>query len=688
MKKSLATAALWLAGALIAPRAAAAVELTLTEVSGAPSTEATVTVSLKSDVPVAALQLSASLGDAATAVPGSAAASGRAQGHSAQCGTREGVTTLMLYSTGMAEIAPGNGEVAQFDVRLGTSPMAVSPVVTVKATDASGNEIACTAATMTVKVEGATAAYPGGPAFSYGRVPIRGTYTLSVPVQNTGSTPLIISNVGFSSADFACASRMPLTVGAGAQASIDVCYSPAERGEVSATMTVECNSSRPDNTLRLLAQPFAVNEVHVGNAQGVTDTEVTVPVSMNNMDDITGFTLEFDLPPHLEYVEGSFRLSERSADHFAVATCVGGKLRATVYSNTDTPFRGNEGVIASFGVTPSGYNSVDLAPSKAVLAAVIGGNVTDVTSAVYPGRVSVLYPQIDMSSSLDMGRTAVTSDVTRTITVRNRGTSTLTVDRIMADGIDVACDCVLPLVIEAGKSTNIGVTLSGTAEGKIGGTLQFYSDDPAQRLVNMAVSAERYAPNSFRFDGGEGEISTQSCMLELALDNYNGISGIQFDLAVPAGFEPQQIESTGRASGFSATFNRINASTVRYFIYSLNGGEIAPGNDVVVRLPFSYPAGTRAGIYAFTASAVTLGDANLANRSSVTELIPGAIELYLLGDLNNDGEIDVADYQAMINHIARPATSNVRLKIADMNADSEIDVADLQILLRKIAIKQ
>ena len=51
----------------------------------------------------------------------------------------------------------------------------------------------------------------------------------------------------------------------------------------------------------------------------------------------------------------------------------------------------------------------------------------------------------------------------------------------------------------------------------------------------------------------------------------------------------------------------------------------------------------------------------------------------LLGDLNRDKVVNTADLNAMINHVAAPEGSTVKLKVADMNGDGEINAADINI---------
>lgn len=672
-------AAVVLSGSLTA----AANTATVSGAEGAPGSQVTVTVSLTTDTPLSALQISADLGRGAVAVNGSAKALGRASGHSASCGTKDGVTNVMLYSTAMHEIAAGTGDVAEFVLQLGEQPVDVTPQVTVKATDMSGNQVSCDGEGFEVKIYGATAEFVGGPAFDLGRKAIRADYTLNIPVRNTGTTDLVIDGIDFSAKDFTCESQLPLTVPPGADGTLAIGYHPAERGDINATAVVNSNSTSPDRTLRLLAQPFAVNEVHVGNVSGPSDTEVTVPITINNMDNITGFSLEFVLPEHLEYVEGSFRLSDRAADHNIMASMNGRSLRATAYSMTDAAFRNDDGEIASFSVRLSGRNSVTLTPAKAVLSALVGGEVTDVTSAIYGGTVSILYPQIYVSNSLGLGRTPITQDAKATLSINNYGTSPLTVERLVADGMEVTFDRETPFEIAPWNPVSVSVTLSGIAEGKLSGVVQIYSNDPDLRLTNVELTAERYAPNSIRFVSEDSETSTQLCNIDLILDNYDAISGLQFDLTVPDGFEPMEVVALNRASGFTAAFNKVGDNTVRYFVYSLSGSAIEAGDDVILRLPFSYPETMATGTYTVTAAAIKLGDELMNDRTSIIGNVTAEVNLvehtFLPGDLNEDGVVNVLDVNMMINHILSGKYTETDLKKADLNEDGVINSFDLNI---------
>ena len=62
----------------------------------------------------------------------------------------------------------------------------------------------------------------------------------------------------------------------------------------------------------------------------------------------------------------------------------------------------------------------------------------------------------------------------------------------------------------------------------------------------------------------------------------------------------------------------------------------------------------------------------------------------LLGDVNGDGEVTVADIMAIINIILAPGHTDkaVTLTRADTNFDNEIGLADISIVINKIIHQQ
>jgi hypothetical protein len=224
----------------------------------------------------------------------------------------------------------------------------------------------------------------------FGQVTIGGTYTESVTVTNVGSTDLVISYLYFSDVmAFSSTTELPLTISPGDSEELNITFTPLNRGRIERTLTVFSNSISGQNKIKLKAQPYSVNELHIQPVSGLYGEEVTISMTMNNMDPVSGYQVEFEIPEQLEFVTGSFMLSSRKQDHSSAVSMNNNVLRIIVYSPNDKPLIGNEGEIGSFKVKLVGNSSVELLPSKTVLSATINHVIENVVSDVYGGQITI-----------------------------------------------------------------------------------------------------------------------------------------------------------------------------------------------------------------------------------------------------------------------------------------------------------
>lgn len=619
------TLLLFVAGVLGTLAALAGATVTTSPLEGPPGEEVILSVSVTNDMPLSAMQLTAKLGNAVTAVEGGAEVCGRAESHGIVAASdADGCLQILVFSTDMAPIAAGSGEIARIRLRLGSEPTSLSVIPTVKVTGTDGNILPASAAGLNLCIEAARAEFPSGLVYDFGSVPIRNRYTLDIPVCNTGTSPLVIDAMAFSAAEYEAESELPVTLVPGETKTLAIAYSPLRRGATSNTVAIQSNSASDGGStiLRLLAEPFAVNELHVGSADGVCDSEVRIPLTINNMDPVSGFTIEFDLPGQLEYVDGSFALADnRNADHVLSVNASGHRLTATAYSLTDTPFAGNDGEIASFAVRLNGRDNVYLRPSKVVLAATVdGGDVENVLSACHGANINISYPYIWVNNRLSMGRTPVTTTASQTLDVYNYGNAPLTIDRISTDGdIDVAVAPEFPLTIDNGSHNSIEISHDAINPGTFNGRLLLYCNDPDNRLKPVDVDYERYEPNQFAYSC---EAAKGGGVLNIELDNYTAIYGIQFDIRPADGFSLGVPQTEGRASEWSAEVRPLGGRSggdVRIFCFPLGGGSIAPGTGTVLSIPYTYDNGTPDGEYTFRVSDVKMSNCDMNDCCSILD---------------------------------------------------------------------
>ena len=594
--------------------------LTIGSAQGAPGEEVELALALENTDAVAALQVSIPLGEQLSYVEGSAAMTGRSNGHSVTAGVKDGTLNVMVYSMGMSTLTGNTGDVVTLRLKLGNQPtdVTLTPSKLVM-TDGSGNAIGdATSANGVVSIRCAKAEY--SPAtIDFGRVPIRSTYSKSLTVRNTGNETLEVTGLQFSNylTKFSSTTQFPLTVAPGGSTSINITYAPEERGTVSEEVKVLCNSISKLNNIALRAQPFAVNELHVQPVSGIADEVVTIPLTMNNMDAISGLQLEFQLPVALEYVENSFQLSDRKTNHVTVVTNKNGLLKILVYSPSDAAFTDNDGEIGSFQVKLVGRSSVTLKPTKTVLSATINNKVENVCSEVYGATITINSPRINAGNTLNMGAVSVTEPCERTFNIRNYGSAPLIVNRIVFDNENLSIKESLPLTIARGGSSNITVVYSGLEQTTFTGTMQIYSNDPEQRVWNVSVTGSRFAPNYFSI--ATPDVSAfENMKVEVSVNTYDPIVGMQFDLTYPGQYyEPFDGNYTlePRAEGMTVTYRQIDNNTLRFFCYFLTGSGIAAGDGKVMTIEMK-PKGeyVPGGEYTAGVKDIKLGTSEMANK--------------------------------------------------------------------------
>lgn len=580
---------LWLLCLSVLPTMAQRITVSTTE--GAPYEEVTIQVNITDAPSVSALQMAIPLDEHLTYVSNSAQLNAaRSDGHTLSAGVKDGKLRFYLYALGMKALKSGDSPLFTFRLKLDKSPgIRTLQVTDVIATDTEGNTITGIA-TAAGRVTTRCALAEFANEIDYGRVPLQATHQQILRVRNTGTSDLVITELRFSSANYQTNVTLPLTIAANGQRDIPILFTPQQRGEQEAMLEIVSNSVSTIKTVKLKSAPYAVNELHVASGlQGNADTELEVPLRVNNMDALCGFQIEFDLPEQLSYVEGSFRLSERANGHQLNSSCKGKHLVLLAYSSTNAPFTGNDGCIATFRVKLNGPDGCTLVASKAILSALIGGSVMNVTSANEGNYVNIFTPSLSLDTwgDIDMGRTPVTEDSKAALTLRNYGNADLKIERIaLRNGTPIAIDCNLPLVIKQNESQVITFTYNTLEKGDFTDVVQIYSNDPRQRLVERNIKGYRYEPNevNLRFMPTS---TPDSVSFMLSLANYNAVSGIQFDLDVPNGFTLPDEDGLVLQSRFANyTINRQPLSTGQYrvFIYSLNDETVTRGESDVLRI--------------------------------------------------------------------------------------------------------
>lgn len=545
--------------------------VTLSAVEGRPGDVVNVSVSLQNTDEVTAVEVRIPLNDYLTYVDGSAQLNGsRSDGHAMSAGCRNNELRLYAYSNSLKPLKGKDGELFTFQLKLGKAADHFSLQPVVKLSRPNGQTVAATvqplvADVLAPRLELLTTR------LDFGHVPIRSTYTRTLQIRNTGTETLHVSGISYSAAEFS--SEQTFEVQPGQTQNVTVNYAPTKRGVVSETLSMRSDAVNGVVKATLVADPFSVNELHVGDASGGSDEEVEIMLTMNNMEPIVAMQCDFQLPEQLVFVEGSFQTAERSSMQKSMAMVNGNTLRLVLYNTSNKAMTGVDGVIGSFRVRLNGKSGYyNLNPTRVVLS---NSTQENMTSAYSQGRVQIQSPTISGNSSLNFVAMPVTEPLTATYTIRNSGQRDLVIDRIAFLDEGFSVKETLPLTIAKGNSKNITIQYVASQPGAFCTQMNIYSNDPTTRMKPVELSGSSYAPNTLSMHYTTAN-DNKHVSVSVAMDNYSPIVAAQMDVHCVAGMEltTADVELSSRAGGFSVAVARKNDTTYRILLYSLSNATI------------------------------------------------------------------------------------------------------------------
>ena len=193
--------------------------------------------------------------------------------------------------------------------------------------------------------------------------------------------------------------------------------------------------------------------------------------------------------------------------------------------------------------------------------------------------------------------------------------------------------------------------------------------------------------------------SGSQIQLSVKMKNTVAVQGYQFDLYLPKGVTVANDEdgfAMAELSTDRTTVNKTNyfdtaptsdggfrvlCGSSKGYTFSDNDGEVA-----IITLNISQDM--EEGEHAIVLKNIKLSDNS--GTPYTTEYLKSTIVIssYTLGDVNNDGSIDVADFIAVANHILGKGVNGFVAKAADANEDGFIDVADFIAIANMILHQQ
>lgn len=179
-----------------------------------------------------------------------------------------------------------------------------------------------------------------------------------------------------------------------------------------------------------------------------------------------------------------------------------------------------------------------------------------------------------------------------------------------------------------------------------------------------------------------GAVPTAKVTLPIRMKNEDAIQGFEFKLVLPTG--TSVVEKNGKPyATLSARFSSaeglecvyLNDNTYQFVFTSAS--RIEGSSGIVVKVPLAVSSNMAEGTYE-----VKIKDVEMVQYATSAQIHHGdrtsklTINKLLLGDVNGDGRISVADAISIINYVLGRTPASFITKAADVNGDNSISLAD------------
>ncbi|MDA0888354.1 MAG: choice-of-anchor D domain-containing protein [Bacteroidetes bacterium] len=580
----------------------------------------------------------------------------------------DNIMRVVMYSSSGGVIEVGSGAILKLDLSSKTLPndypFSISNVVL---SDATGTELSSSSSNGTVSVRGAHLNV-NTTSVNFGRVPIGNNEQRSISISNNGNENLTISAVNLSS-PLSLTSTFPLTITPGGSQSVSIALDSSEKYDASSEVSFTTNDNdglRQLQKTTVSANVYAVNEIHIGSGSGEIHTDISIPVSINNMEPFSGFQFDLTLPQDINYVENSVVLSTRKSDHSVSGSLINANtLRVIAYSNTNAEFSGSDGEVMILKLKPE----VSSGNYNLIISNPIISNITlgDIESDSYNGSVQINAPNLVTNpSSISFGRVPITETRQQVIRLTNNGSAALNISGIVKDVSLFDIDTATPFTISQGAHKDITLTFTPSSNGDVDQDISIrHNGSTEQNIIN--VTADVFSPNYLSIDDIK-VLNGESYNLLFRLHNYNSVKGVQVDIDFPQGFsfDFSNMVMSSSTTNFSISSSSLSNGNRRIIIYNTSGESISAGSEVLFELPFSVNNDTSYNDYTLTYSNVVISDQNNQDVSSET-LTSGKISVVQ--------SLSVKDFTDSIQVYPNPFSEKVII-----SSESLVDVSVYNIL--------
>ena len=583
----------------------------------------TLDIGLTNSNEVSAFQFDLSLNENAYELSGSTSTT-RAASHTLIENTvDENTIRVLVYSAANQIISSGSGTILNLTFTSknepGTYNLSISNIIL---SDQNGESVSANSTSGSVTLLGPRYDL-STTAEDFGKIPMESSPTRNVTITNLGNEDLEIASYAID-APFSIAQNFPVTITPGNSTSFTLEVDTSTKQEVTSELIFSTNDQDPFRAIQsstIQADIFAVNEIHIGSGQGVSNSEITIPVSISNMESFSGFQFDVTLPIDVSYVDNSTVFSSRSEDHAIVANMINSNtLRFVSYSGSNTNFSENDGEVFSFKIIPNiNSGTYSLPITNPIISNLVLG---DITSDAYNGSFTINAPYLSTSIQVvDYGNIPITEVQTTNITLTNTGAATLIIDELIFDSSKFSFPLEIPTTLEVNESTNIALEFTPTQIGSFNENISIRNNSPEkQQIIN--IKANVFSPNYLKLQDTDVSRSN-SYNININLVNKDNIRAIQFDLNIPDGFTfyKDYVIKTSILNNFTTSISSSGNNSYRFIIYTIGNDFIVSDDETILMLPIFIENTVDLGQYTFEFSNVILSSESNENISSEALMI-------------------------------------------------------------------
>ena len=585
------------------------------------STEFELVISLDNTDEIAAVQFDVNYDSAEFNMQTGHDLTNRKAGHSLGVNSpSEGVLRVVIYSSSNSVFTGNSGSLVNLKFKSKNNPGEFNfKLSNVVFSSSSGAAIASTKIdglikVLTPKMEVLTSQV------NFGNVLLGSNNTRSLLIRNSGNLPLIITNVN-AVLPFSIENSFPISISANSTKYLTVSLDASTKFNGSKELSFVNNDIdivRNAQKSNLSAVVSATNTVNIGNGSGEINTEVVIPVSVENMEEFTAFQFDLLIPEGLEFVPNSIiNSSSRLDDHsIAVSIINGNVLRFIGYSPSNKNFIGNSGELFNFKLKPivsSGYFSLNV--SNAILTNIAQENILSSSSN---GYLQINSPNLSIDpSTINYNSVSITETKNTVLKLTNYGSAQLNINDIVFNNSELSLDTTIPIIIDAGESKNVNLTFTPTNSGIFSETIAF-RHNAADEQTFLKISATKFSPNYLTIIDANVKYKIEN-ELQLKLNNNDAVKAVQFDVELPSDFNliTDKVEVLDRASGFNVAVSNLNNNVYRVILYSLSNIILTKGNQAILKLPITINDGVNLGNYKLNFTNVIISDVNNKDVSSI-----------------------------------------------------------------------